>query len=172
MEINYNITEEAYLEFNLYHAKNSETMKKSVTTQRVLVPIIYLLLSVFLSYVLDMPVLFLFIPFLIVSVLWAVFYPAYFHRHIRRNAQKLIREGKNEGMLGNRTMIFTEEGLREITSTGEKIQSWPGIEKIGEDSSNFYLYNSGMSAYIVSKRNMADIDGVRSFLHSKIKLKV
>ena len=172
MEINYNITEEAYLEFNLYHAKNSETLKKSVTIQRVLVPIIYLLLSVFLSYVLDMPILFLFIPFLIAGVLWAVFYPAYFHRHIRRNAQKLIREGKNEGILGKHTMIFTEEGFREISPTGEQTSSWAGIENVGEDASHFYLYNSGMSAYIVPKKDLHDIDGVRNLLHSKIKLKV
>lgn len=172
MEMTYAITEEAYLEFNEYHAKNSDSMKKSVALQRIVVPIIYLLLSVILSYILDIPFLFLFIPFFITGVLWAIFYPVYFHRHIRRSAQKLIREGKNEGMLGNRTMVFTEDGLREITSTGEKTQSWLGIEKLGEDSSNFYLYNSGMSAYIVSKGSMVEVDAVRNFLHNKIKVKV
>lgn len=172
MEFNYNISEEAYLQFNDYYAKNSETVKKSLMIQRITVPIMYLVMAVFLSFVLDMPVLFLMIPFFILGVLWAVFYPAYFYRLIRRNARKMVREGKGEGILGDHTMIFTEEGLREISSTGEKMQSWSGIEKIGEDPSNFYLFNSGMSAYIISKNKMDDVDGVRRLLHSKITKKV
>lgn len=172
MEIQYNITEEAYLEFNVYHAKNSKTVMKSLTIQRVALPLIYLLMAVVLSFLLDMPFLFLFIPFLVIGILWAIFYPAYFYRHVRRTAKKMVREGKSDGMLGRRTMIFTEEGLREISSTGEKTQSWSGIEKVGEDDSNFYLFNSAMSAYIVSKQNIVDVEGVRSFLFSKIQTKV
>lgn len=168
MEFNYNLTEKAYLEFNEYYAKNSKTVKKSLTIQRITVPIVYLLLAFFLSFILDIPLPFLLIPLLIFGILWAIFYPAYFYRLIRRNAQKMVREGKGEGILGDHTMIFTEEGLREISSTGEKSQSWSGIEKIGEDPSYFYLFNSGMSAYIVSKQNMADVEGVRNFLLSKI----
>lgn len=169
MEISYNITEEAYLEFNMYHAKNSKTVKNSMTIQRVTVPIVYLLIAIVFSYVMDWPVMFLFVPFLLMGILWAIFYPAYLYRHIRRTARKMVREGKSDGMLGNRTMIFTEEGLREISSTGEKTQLWSGIEKIGEDQSNFYLFNSGMSAYIVSKQNMDDVDSMRSFLHRQHK---
>ena len=73
MEFNYNISEEAYLQFNDYYAKNSETVKKSLMIQRITVPIMYLVMAVFLSFVLDMPVLFLMIPFFILGVLWAVF---------------------------------------------------------------------------------------------------
>lgn len=172
MEITYDVTEEAYIEFNLYHAQNSKTLRKTLTMQRVLVPIIYLVMAIVLSFVLDIPVLFMVIPFLIIGIVWAVFYPKYFYRHIQKSAKKLLREGKNEGILGTHTMIFTEVGLREVSATGEKLVSWAGIEHIGEDTSNLYLYNSGLSAFIVPKSSLTDILEVRQFLLIKVKGRV
>ncbi|ANU24156.1 YcxB family protein [Planococcus donghaensis] len=168
MEIVYEVTEEAYIDFNLYHAQNSETVRKTMTMQRVLVPIIYVVMAIVLSFILDIPILFMVIPFLIMGILWAVFYPKYFYRHIRKSAKKLLREGKNTGILGTHTMIFTEVGLREISATGEELVSWAGIENFGEDTSNLYLYNSGLSAYIIPKSSLVDVDRIRQFLLDKI----
>lgn len=168
MKINYNVTEEAFLEFNLFHAKNSKAVKKSMTIQRFLLPVIYLLVAVFLSPILDIPILFLFIPFLLIGVLWGIFYPAYFYYHVKRAAKKMIREGKNEGMFGKQSIIFTEEGVREISPKGETAFSWPGIEKLEEDQTNLYLYNSGMSAFIVPKNSLADVEGIRNYVLSKV----
>lgn len=168
MEINYDVTEEAFVEFNLFHAKNSKAIMKSMSIQRFLVPIMYLLIAVIFSSIMDIPVLFMVTPFLILSILWIILFPTYFNRQIKRTAKKMIREGKNEGILGKHTMIFTEQGLREIGPRGETSVSWAGIEKVQEDQSNIYLYNSGATAFIVPKKELDDIEGVRNFLHSKI----
>lgn len=168
MEITYEITEEAYLTFNLYHVKYSKTIRKSLFLQRVLVPIFYLVVAVMLSFVLDVPLVFLVIPFLILGIIWAIFYPHYFYWHIRRSAKKLLREGQNKGVLGKHTMIFTEEGLREVNETGEETVSWTGIENIGEDAANFYLYNSGLTAFIVPKSGLRDVTEMRQFLLKNI----
>ncbi len=169
MEITYEVTEEAYIEFNVYHAKNSKTIKKAITMQRVLVPILYLVMAIVISFLLDIPVLSMVIPFLLISLLWIVFYPKYFYRHIQKSAKKMLREGKNEGVLGVHTMIFTEEGLREMSAMGEKCVSWVGIEHIGEDITNLYLYNSSLSAFIVPKNSLSEVDKVRQFLLTKVE---
>ena len=137
MEINYNVTEEAFLEFNLFHAKNSKAVMKSMAIQRFLMPVMYLVVAVVLSAISDIPLLFLIVPFLIIGVLWMIFYPAYFYYHVKRAAKKMIREGKNEGMFGKYSMIFTEEGVREISPKGETAFSWPGIEKLEEDQTKY-----------------------------------
>ena len=169
MEMNYKVTEEDYIDFNVYHSKNSETVKRSLIIQRITVPLMYVLLAMFFSYLLDLPFLVLLIPFLILAALWIIFYPAYFFRHIGKTAKKMIREGRNNGVLGDYTMVLSEDGLREISKTGEKSVAWSGIEKLGEDQTNFYLYNSGMSAFILPKRNLGNVEEVRSFLQSKQK---
>ncbi|WP_033542146.1 YcxB family protein [Planococcus sp. CAU13] len=170
MELNYKLTEEDYIGFNLFHAKNSKAIKKQITLQRILVPVMYIVLAILAAYFLDVPFLVLFIPLLAVAILWFLFYPAYFYRLIKRNATKMIREGKNDALLGQHTMIFTEHGLREISPKGEMSLSWSGIENYGEDDSGFYLYNSGMSALIIPKRELRDTEGVGSFLAEKIRL--
>ncbi|MFD1030235.1 YcxB family protein [Metaplanococcus flavidus] len=169
MELNYKLTEEDYIDFNLFHAKNSKAVKKQVTMQRVLVPVMYIILAFLGLVFLDMPFLFLFIPFLLMGILWFIFYPAYFYRLIKRNSTKMMREGKNEGVLGAHKMIFTEDGLREISPKGEMSISWSGIESFGEDPSGFYLYNSGMSALIIPKKELGNSEEVSRFLDGKIK---
>ncbi|MDN7242765.1 YcxB family protein [Planococcus sp. N028] len=170
MEINYSITEEDYVDFNLFHARNSKSLKKAITIQRVLIPLIYLLIPVLLSYILDMPFLFLFVPFLVFSILWAVYYPAFVYRNVKRTATKMIKEGKNEDMLGQHTMIFSDEGLREISSKGEKTVNWSGIEQLAEDTANFYIYNSAVSAFIIPKKDVKNRKELKSYLLGKIEL--
>ena len=80
----------------------------------------------------------------------------------------MMREGKNESVIGPHTMIFTDKGLREISPKGEMSVSWSGIESFGEDPSGFYLYNSGMSALIIPKKELGNSKEVSDFLKDKI----
>ncbi|MBP1913882.1 hypothetical protein [Lederbergia galactosidilytica] len=45
MEINYGLTEEDYLNFNLFHAKNSNTVKRALNIQRFLFPLLLIVIS-------------------------------------------------------------------------------------------------------------------------------
>ena len=168
MELNYKLTEEDYIDFNVFHAKNSKAVQKQVTIQRILVPVIYLVLAILVSVVMDIQFFLIFIPVLIVNILWFIFYPAYFYRLIKRNSTKMMREGKNVGVLGAHRMIFTEDGLREISPKGEMSISWSGIETFGEDHAGFYLYNSGMSALIIPKKELGNSEAVSRYLVGKI----
>lgn len=168
MELNYKITEQDYIDFNVFHAKNSKAVQKQVTLQRVLVPIIYVVLSILMSAFLDITFLIIFIPFLLVGILWFLYYPAYFYRLIKRNSTKMMREGKNDAVLGTHKMIFTEEGLREVSPKGEMTVSWSGIEEFSEGDTGFYLYNSGLSALIIPKKELGNSEKVSSFLKGKM----
>ncbi|MGM7636796.1 hypothetical protein [Bacillus sp. Hm123] len=75
MEINYNLTEEDYLNFNMFHVKNSKAVKRVLNMQRFLTPILFIIASFVFSKVGSMPFLGLFITFLVVSILWIIFYP-------------------------------------------------------------------------------------------------
>lgn len=168
MELNYKITEQDYIDFNVFHAKNSKAVKKQVTTQRILVPIMYIVLSILAAVFLDMPFLVIFIPFLLVGILWYLYYPAYFYRLVKRNSTKMMREGKNDAVIGLHKMIFTNEGLREISPRGEMTVSWSGIEELVEGETGFYLYNSGMSALIIPKKELSNSRQVSEFLKGKL----
>ena len=84
MEINYNLTEEDYLNFNMFHVKNSKAVKRTLNMQRFITPIIFIVLSYVLSKVGNMSFFELFIAFLIVSILW-IFYIQDIFIHVVRN---------------------------------------------------------------------------------------
>jgi Ca2+/Na+ antiporter len=169
VEIRYSLTEEDYLNFNLFHIKNSNTAKKALNMQRFLMPIIFIVLSYVFSKVGNLSFIGLLIAFLIVSILWVMFYPKYFYSYVIRNTRKMIKEGKNDGLIGEHHMIFSEEGIIDSTSNGETKVTWSGIKTFSEDKNSIYLYNSSVSAYILPKREMDDVEKIKTYLQSKLR---
>jgi len=167
MEIKYNLTEEDYIHFNLFHIKNSKTAIRSLNIQRFIGPIIFIISAFVFSKIGDVPFLGLFITFLVMSILWIFLYPKYFYSHVIRHVKKMIKEGKNDGLLGEHKMMLTEEGIIDTTANGETKVNWSGIESYKEDNDYFYLYNSSVSAYILPKRKL-DSEEIRNFFTTKI----
>ncbi|MCJ7842473.1 YcxB family protein [Lederbergia sp. NSJ-179] len=168
MEIKYNLTEEDYLNFNLFHVKNSKTAKKAMKMQRFLIPIVFIVIPYVLSKMGDMSLFGLLIPFLLISILWIMFYPKYFYHYVIRHTKKLIKEGENDGLLGEHRMILSEEGIVDSASNRETKVTWSGIKTVKEDKHNIYLYNSSVSAYILPKRDLDDVEEIKIYLQSKL----
>ena len=169
MEIRYSLTEEDYLNFNMFHVKNSKTVKRALNMQRFLTPILFIVASFILSKVGNISFLGLFITFLVVGILWIIFYPRYFYSYVIRNTKKMIKEGKNDGLLGEHHMILSEEGIVDSTSNGETKVTWVGIQTLSEDKFNIYLYNSSVSAYILPKKELDDLEEIKTYLKSKLR---
>ena len=138
--------------------KNSKSVMKSLNMQRFLTPIFLILISYLFSQIGGTPFLFAFIPFLIISIIWIAFYPKFFYKTVIRNVKKMIREGKNDGLIGKHHMFITQDGITETTSTDETKVKWSGIQACKEDNDYFYLYNSSVSAYILPKRELNNLD--------------
>ncbi|WP_186671489.1 YcxB family protein [Sporosarcina sp. BP05] len=168
MEIHYNLTEEDYINFNLYHIKNSETGKRALAVQRFLSPLFFIIISYVYAAISDMPFLPLFITFFIMSILWIIFYPKHFYKLIARNAKKMIKEGKNDGLIGHHQLKMTEEGLVDTSLNKETKVTWSGITSFKEDEGYYYLYNSSVSAYILPKREIDHADEVKQYIQSKV----
>ena len=66
-------------------------------------------------------------------------------------------------------MIFSEEGIVDSTTTSETKVTWSGIKNIKEDTHNIYLYNSSVSAYILPKRELNNVDEMKTYLKSKLR---
>lgn len=168
MEINYKLTEEDYLEFNLFHIKNSKTAIKALNIQRFLPPIVFIIATYISTAVIDASLPVMLIIFLTISILWIIFYPKYFYNYIIRNTKKMLREGTSDGLLGEHHLIMTEEGIEDSTSNSDSKVRWSGFVNFEEDSYNFYLYNSSVSAYIIPKREISDVEGMKEYLNSHI----
>lgn len=164
MEINYTLTEEDYLNFNMYHVKNSKTAVKSLKLQRFITPLFFIVFAFVFSAIADVSFWGLFIIFFVIGILWVLFYPSYFYSVVRRQTKKMIQEGENEGLLGKHHLVMTEEGITETTSSGKTKVCWGSLKDFKEDDKNFYLYNSGLSAIILPKRAVTNIEEVYAYI--------
>lgn len=82
MEIKYNLSEDDYIHFNIYHIKNSETAMKMLNLQRYLTPVFFILVSILLSKISEIPFLLSFSVFSVIGVLWFIYYPKYYERFL------------------------------------------------------------------------------------------
>lgn len=169
MQIKYSLTEEDYINFNLFHMKNSKTAMNALKVQRLLIPIVYMAVAYVFARVLDGSYILSFSIFGVMGVLWIIFYPKYHYNFVLRQVKKMIKEGKNEGLLGEHLMTISEEGVHDANPQGETKVSWSGIQDMKEDEYNLYLYNSAVSAYILPKRELSDIEELRTVLNTKIE---
>lgn len=80
----------------------------------------------------------------------------------------MIKEGKNEGLIGEHKLTTTEEGITDANSTGETKVNWSGIKRMKEDSNYLYIYSTSVSAYILPKRDLKDVEQIREYLKSRI----
>lgn len=80
----------------------------------------------------------------------------------------MFNEGKNEGLLGEHRLIMSEEGMVDLTSTEETKINWSGIKGLKEDSDYFFIYNTAVSACILSKRDLKDVEIVRDYFIERI----
>ena len=168
MEITYNLTEEDFLHFNMFHLKHSKSAIQSLNVQRFLTPVFFILMAFLLSKFGNIPFLELFIVFSITSILWIIFYPWYFYNTVTRRMKKMFKEGKNVGLLGEHVLSLNEEGLVESSANGQIKVNWSGITDFKEDEQYFYLYNSSVSAYIIPKRDLINSEEVENFLKGKV----
>ncbi len=72
--------------------------------------------------------------------------------------KKLMSTSENSSMYGNRTMIFTEDGIEEKNAEANISLKWSMIKRLGETADYFFLYISAASAYIIPKKKIATID--------------
>ncbi len=73
------------------------------------------------------------------------------------------------GFLGEHMMTLTDEGIVDSTATEQTKVSWAGIQSFKEDKHNLYLYNSSVSAYILPKKELKNVDEIRTYIKSKMK---
>lgn len=168
MNIHYQLTEEDFIQFNLFHLQNSKVGKRSLRLQQFISPVIFIGAAFLLSMYSNLSFIPLLIGFGLVSIGWMLFFPKYYVSLIRRNVRKMFREGRNDGLLGERQMILSDEGIVDRSKNGETTLTWRAIEKMAEDETHIYLYNSSVSAYILPKRDLSELTEVKAYLYTQI----
>jgi hypothetical protein len=164
MPLTYSLTEDDYLQSQLFIASKSERVKKQRIRRRIWTTIVLLVLSA-VCYDDD----FLFYYFLIIGIISAFFHSYYtaflFKKHYKKYVGDIHKNSFNE----TSNITFTDEAIETADRTGTSKINLTEIETISETGSYFYLKLKTGQHLIIPKTQLSNSDEVRTLLTSLSK---
>ncbi|MFU0790338.1 MAG: YcxB family protein [Virgibacillus proomii] len=146
--------------------KNAIKTTKFHRKARIMVIVIYLLLSMFVLVIADLITMFGFILSLILSpILWKWYEVANIKRF-----KDILEHNKNK--LGVFTLNLSEEGfIKESRNLTEKIQ-WDDLKQLKEDGERYFLYLTDLQAITIKKEpenmNAEEVKTYQEFIKRKV----
>ena len=152
MRIKYNLTEDDYINFNMYHLKKSDSLKKSIMINRFLTPVIFLIMPFVLGKISNIPFWYWAVVFVLIYILWVAFYEKNLYKINKKRIIKMLKENSNEGLLGEKILDIDGEYIKSISDVRESTIHIKVIKNIIEDNDYIFIYLNSVEAIIVPLR--------------------
>lgn len=164
MEIKFELTEEDYIKYNLYHVNKSPSMRKSILIQRLMGPAVFIIAPFIVAKYSDIPLWYWITLFGITTIVWLAFYPKYANWEMRTRLKKLMKERNNESLFAERKLTITEGGIAEESPGEMSSISWGKVVSVEEAEEYIYIYISPVEAHIIPKRVFKDEAEQKAFM--------
>lgn len=165
MKINFELTKQDYIDFNLFHLDHSKTGRKTLFIQRYIVSLIFILAPFVLRWITEIPFSYWMVVCLAAYILWVINYPKSLKKSVVKRIDKMLSEGKNTSLIGDNDIVINEGCITRITKQSESKSAWDTIESVQQNQKNIYIYNSALSAYIIPKRAFENKEDEASFIN-------
>lgn len=152
MKIEFELFEKDYIAFNMNYLSTSPIIKRSIFIQQYIVSIIYLIAPFVIAKTTDTPLLHWLPICIIIYIVWVIFYSKYYKMRAKKHIEKLIKEGKNIGVLGQHSILLTKNGITAIKGSSKSKMNWRSIENISETEEHIYIYIGSIEAYMIPLR--------------------
>ena len=156
MRFTFNLTEQDWLDFNMFTVKNYEFYKRQKGVFRIVFTILpFAVGAVFwLLEGLKRPdfIVGLLAAMIPLSLLFWFTFPRLYDALTLWNAKKILfKEGKSN-ILGSRTLFFEEDGIRTVTEYEESSLQYGAITKLQQSDKAVYLYTAPAMAVVLPLR--------------------
>ena len=153
MELKYEVTEEDYIKFNIYHAENSRSHKKTYNMLKYWIPTLCGIAIFFIGPSLfKQPKFYWGIIAILYILIWIKRFPKTYEKLIRRSTKGMLKDGDNSSMICQNTMIIEGNDIRVINEYSTEITSKEGIKEVKVYDDMILIYLSGFTAHIVPTR--------------------
>lgn len=157
MTITFEINEEDYVNFNLYHIQHSPSQKTIYTMMRFLLPVPFMPIIYFAGTLgFNQPEIYWVITAVLFYFYWLYAYPKKHKKTIKKQSLKLLSEGDNSSLFGMKSLDIGDGNLILQEKNATSTLSKEVIKSIKEYDDMFILYVSAVSALIIPKRYLSD----------------
>ncbi|MDE1549607.1 YcxB family protein [Jeotgalibaca caeni] len=153
MKIQFELTEEDYISFNLHHLEHSPSQKRMYQLSRFLLPMVCAVLIYLIgTFVLNQPSAYWIFVAVIFVVVWTLTYPKQHIKLVTKQLKKMSREGDNSTFYGKKTMTISEDTITVEGNQSTEIVAKENIKTIRVHEDMVLLYLSAVSAQIIPTR--------------------
>lgn len=153
MKINFEITKDDYIKFNLYHLENSKLHKNIFNIIRYIIPIT-LCIPIYLigTRVFNQPSIYWIIVAMGFLIIWILTYPKEYRKSITKRVDKFISQGDNSSIFGSKTLEIIDGAIVVKGDFISETISLEGIKDIRIYEDMILIYLSGFVAQIIPRR--------------------
>ena len=164
MKINFEITKDDYINFNLYHLENSKSHKNTFNILRYVIPIIFSIPIYFIGGgILNQPSIYWIIVSIIFSIIWILTYPKQYKKLIVKQTDKMLSEGDNSSIFGSKSLEIVDGTIVVKGDFISEIVSLESIKDIKVYEDMILIYISGFVAHIIPRKYL-DKDTEKEFI--------
>lgn len=176
MEIEYELTLDDHIAFNLYHARHSPTMRRNYLINYLSPVIVFLILSLYMLFDIKMnshAYSAIWIPMILMMLvlLWLYWVPRYYVKALKTHVKKINSEGKNKDKttFGKVKLTFEPTEIKIVGENSEAKANWKAIEKITPTEQHVFMFTAPNFALIIPKRAFPDEAKCREFIETAKK---
>lgn len=176
MEIEYELTIDDHIAFNLYHARHSPTMRRNYLLNYFSPVIIILILALYIFIDIKLnsnAYSLIWIPLVLMTIvlLWLYWFPRYYVKALKTHVKKINSEGKNKNKatFGKVKLTFEPTEIKIVGENSEVKANWKAIEKITSTEQHVFMFTSPNSALFIPKRAFPDEAKCREFIETAKK---
>lgn len=157
IEIKFEITEDDYIKFNLYHIENSPSQKRTYNLLRYVVPLLFSIpIYAIGTSLFKQPSIYWIIIDMLFVLVWIITYPNQYKKLIRKQTKKILQEGDNSSFFGKKTMVVDDNNIKIFSEFTSETISKKSIKTIRVYDDMILIYISGFTAQIVPTRYLND----------------
>lgn len=163
MELHYNITQQDFVDFNLYYFDHNASVQRSIMITRVATAAIVIVGGAVLMALLGSLSL---VPVIVYLVLAALFFfgtPWYMRRKVIKNTGRILRDAQNKQLCGPKTFLLHKDEFQ--LKGGNEDTSYPYeiVQRIVEDENHYYIFIGDRSGLIIPFSAFKDKDQKADF---------
>jgi len=172
MKFEFQQTVEDIINFNQFQLENSDTIKSTITKQRMALAIMYIIVVLFFfrKGVTEISTALAIIYTIIVMPI-VYYYNKYVYWRSRRAVRKMLAEGKNKSMIGKQNITFLAKTIIAKNEYSSTEYQYSLIEKLRENEDYFFLYTSSIQALLIKKElfeTKEKMTEFKEFIYSKM----
>ncbi len=158
MKLEFALEENDFLNYHLFSISNNKKAKKIEKTGKLVLTgfFIYFGLNFFNTGNIELAIV-----FGVLAILVIIFFNKLYKHHIKKHQLKIIKSSYSKRIGEKETMEFTSDYLITEDKTGQGKTKLSEIECINEIPNNFFIKLSNNSSFIVSKKELKNIDDLK-----------